>query len=191
MQVVARRARRGCASSPATEDELARARENVKARVVLGMESTGARMNRLGASLLYDLPLLETDEIMERIDAVTLDDLRALTDELWAPERLSAAGIGPDEAAFREAAAEVTARGAEVRGVIRVAVAGAAGRMGQTVCAAVEGADDMELTGPRRPGARTRRSPTCSATPTCSSTSRSPTRRSATRARRWRPACTS
>jgi 4-hydroxy-tetrahydrodipicolinate reductase len=31
--------------------------------------------------------------------------------------------------------------------VIRVAVAGAAGRMGQTVCAAVEGAQDMELTG--------------------------------------------
>jgi len=34
-----------------------------------------------------------------------------------------------------------------VTSVIRVAVAGAAGRMGQTVCAAVEGADDMELTG--------------------------------------------
>src|SRR5215207_9125608 len=84
---------------PASEDELVRARENVKARVVLGMESTGARMNRLGASLLYDLPILETDELMERIDAVTLDDLRALTEELWAPERLSAAGIGPDEAA--------------------------------------------------------------------------------------------
>ena len=30
---------------------------------------------------------------------------------------------------------------------IRVAVAGAAGRMGQTVCAAVEGAEDMTLTG--------------------------------------------
>ena len=96
---------------PASQEELVRARENVKARVVLGMESTGARMNRLGASLLYDLPLLETDEIMERIDAVTLDDLRGLTDELWAPERLSAAGIGPDEAAFRAAAAEVTPAG--------------------------------------------------------------------------------
>ncbi len=71
------------------------------------MESTGARMNRLGASLMYDLPLLEPDEIMERIDAVTLDDLRALSDELWAPERLSAAGIGPDEDAFRTAVAEV------------------------------------------------------------------------------------
>jgi 4-hydroxy-tetrahydrodipicolinate reductase len=31
--------------------------------------------------------------------------------------------------------------------VIRVALAGAAGRMGQTVCAAVEGAEGMELTG--------------------------------------------
>jgi 4-hydroxy-tetrahydrodipicolinate reductase len=31
--------------------------------------------------------------------------------------------------------------------MIRVAVAGAAGRMGETVCAAVEGAPDMELTG--------------------------------------------
>jgi 4-hydroxy-tetrahydrodipicolinate reductase len=31
--------------------------------------------------------------------------------------------------------------------VIRVAVAGAAGRMGEAVCAAVEGAEDMELTG--------------------------------------------
>jgi 4-hydroxy-tetrahydrodipicolinate reductase len=31
--------------------------------------------------------------------------------------------------------------------MIRVAVAGAAGRMGETVCAAVEGAEDMELVG--------------------------------------------
>ena len=94
--------------NPAGEEELARARENVKARVILSLESTGARMNRLGASLLYGLPLLDPDELMARIDAVTLDDLRSLTEELWAPERLSAAGIGPDEDAFRAAVAEVT-----------------------------------------------------------------------------------
>ena len=81
-------------------EELVRARENVKARVVLGMESTGARMHRLGGSLLFGLPLLETDEVMERIDAVTIDDMRALVDDLWAPGRLSAAGIGPDEDKF-------------------------------------------------------------------------------------------
>jgi predicted Zn-dependent peptidase len=92
---------------PATEEELERARENVKARVVLALESTGARMNRLGASLLYGLPLLETDEVMARFEAVTLDDLRELTDELWHCERLSAAGIGPDEQAFRSAVEDV------------------------------------------------------------------------------------
>src|SRR5215213_3049428 len=86
---------------PATEDELARARENVKARVVLSQESTGARMNRLGGSLMFGLPLLEVDELMERFDAVTLDDLGELTGELWSPERPSAAGIGPDDATFR------------------------------------------------------------------------------------------
>jgi 4-hydroxy-tetrahydrodipicolinate reductase len=39
--------------------------------------------------------------------------------------------------------------------MIRVAVAGAAGRMGQTVCAAVEGAEDMVLTGRADPALNT------------------------------------
>jgi len=43
------------------------------------------------------------DETVERIDAVTLDDLAGLVDELWSPERLSAAGIGPEEARFEQA----------------------------------------------------------------------------------------
>jgi predicted Zn-dependent peptidase len=64
-------------------------------------------MSRLGASVLYGLPLLEIDEIMARIDAVSRDDLRALVDELWAPASLSAAGIGPDESAFTDAVASV------------------------------------------------------------------------------------
>ena len=92
---------------PATEAELARARENVKARVVLAMESSSARMNRLGGATLYDLPLLDVDEVMAKVDAVQMDDLRELVDELWAPERLSAAGIGPSADAFSEAVAPV------------------------------------------------------------------------------------
>ena len=70
---------------------------------MLALESTAARMNRLGSSVLAGLPLLSVDEVVERIDAVTLDDLRELAAELFAPERLSAAGIGADEAAFRRA----------------------------------------------------------------------------------------
>jgi predicted Zn-dependent peptidase len=92
---------------PATPDELERAKENLKGRVVLALESTGARMNRLGSEILAEMPLLSLDETVERIDAVTIDDLAGLVDELWAPERLSAAGIGPDEARFEEALSSV------------------------------------------------------------------------------------
>src|SRR5690348_16220505 len=54
---------------PATDDELTRAKENLKGRVVLALESTGARMNRLGSEVLAGAPLLSLDEVVDRIDA--------------------------------------------------------------------------------------------------------------------------
>ncbi|HEY2769761.1 MAG TPA: pitrilysin family protein [Solirubrobacteraceae bacterium] len=96
---------------PATAEELHRAKENLKGRVVLSLESTGARMNRLGSEILAEAPLLSLDEVVDRIDAVTLEDLHALVAELWAPESLSSAGIGPDESQFDEALAELAAAG--------------------------------------------------------------------------------
>jgi predicted Zn-dependent peptidase len=86
-----------------SEQELARAKDNVKGRVVLAMESTTARMERLGASILADMPILELDEVIERIDDVDAEQLRALASELLNPARLCAAAIGPDELAFRRA----------------------------------------------------------------------------------------
>jgi predicted Zn-dependent peptidase len=88
---------------PASPAELERSRENLKGRVALSLESTAARMSRLGGALLGDMPILSIDEIVDRIDAVTVADLRELARELYAPANLSAAGIGPDEEAFRRA----------------------------------------------------------------------------------------
>jgi predicted Zn-dependent peptidase len=88
---------------PATAQELDRSRENLKGRLMLSLESTGARMSRLGSSLLAELPLLSLQELLDRIDAVTVEDLRELSAELLAPERLSLAGVGPDEARFHAA----------------------------------------------------------------------------------------
>jgi predicted Zn-dependent peptidase len=95
-------------ADPATEDELARSKENVKGRTVLSLESTSARMNRLGSSVLAGMPVLSVDEIIERVDAVTMDDVRALAASLFAPERLSAAGVGGDEDRFRSALASIS-----------------------------------------------------------------------------------
>jgi predicted Zn-dependent peptidase len=90
---------------PASPQELDRSRENLKGRVALSLESTTARMNRLGSALLGDMPIYSVDEIVDRIDAVTVEDLRELTRELFAPETLSAAGVGTEEDAFLRALA--------------------------------------------------------------------------------------
>ncbi len=89
-----------CVEDPASEEELVRSRENLKGRVVLGMESTGARMSRLGASVLNGLPILSISEMIERIDSVEIAQVRALAAELFAPSRLSSAGVGPAEREF-------------------------------------------------------------------------------------------
>jgi predicted Zn-dependent peptidase len=89
--------------SPVSDAELTRSRENVKGRIVLALESTAARMNRLGSSVLSDLPILSVDEIIERIDAIEAAALHELAAELFAGERLSVAGVGTDENGFAEA----------------------------------------------------------------------------------------
>ena len=93
---------------PLSEEELDRAREHVKGRLVLAMESTASRMQRLGRSVLMGLPLLSLDEVLAEIDAVDRDQLLALAREFYAPAALSAAAIGRDEDVFRQALSAVS-----------------------------------------------------------------------------------
>jgi predicted Zn-dependent peptidase len=88
---------------PADARELERSRENAKGRLVLSLESTAARMSRLGGSTLHGLPLLSVEELIARIDAVTLDEVRELAAELFGGAELSVAAVGPDEGALLEA----------------------------------------------------------------------------------------
>ncbi len=84
-------------------NELERAKENLKGRIVLSMESTSNRMSRLGKSLITDTELLSLDRLIAEIDAVEQDELAELASILLQPELLSVAGIGPDEASFTAA----------------------------------------------------------------------------------------
>ncbi|HET8605752.1 MAG TPA: pitrilysin family protein [Gaiellaceae bacterium] len=85
------------------ERELERAKENLKGRIMLSMESTSTRMSRLGKSLITDSELLSVDRIVAEIDAVTPESVCELAALLLARGRLSAAGIGPSEERFQEA----------------------------------------------------------------------------------------
>jgi predicted Zn-dependent peptidase len=97
--------------------EVQRAKENLKGRIVLSMESTSNRMSRLGKSLITDTELLSLDRLIAEIDAVEQDELADLASVLLRPELLSAAGIGPDEAAFNAAVKTVNP------GLVRAAAA--------------------------------------------------------------------
>jgi predicted Zn-dependent peptidase len=88
-------------------EELARAKDNLKGRIMLSMESTSNRMSRLGKSLITDTELLSIERIMAEVDAVEPEALAELADVLLASERLSAAGIGPSEERFLEAVGHV------------------------------------------------------------------------------------
>jgi predicted Zn-dependent peptidase len=89
------------------ETELARAKENLKGRIMLSMESTSNRMSRLGKSLITDTELLSFDRIIAEIDAVDADEVAELASLLLAPEKLSFAGIGANERVFRNAVRRV------------------------------------------------------------------------------------
>jgi predicted Zn-dependent peptidase len=90
------------------DEELARAKEHVKGRMVLGLEATGARMGRLARSMLFDIPLLSIDELLERVDAVSAEEVAELAQDLYDPGNLAAACVGADEECFRTAAGSVS-----------------------------------------------------------------------------------
>jgi predicted Zn-dependent peptidase len=76
-----------------TADELERGKGQLRGGLVLSLEDSGSRMSRIAkAELLYDeLPSL--DEVIRRVDAVTLDDVHVLAKELFSqPETLAIVG---------------------------------------------------------------------------------------------------
>ncbi|HZI34533.1 MAG TPA: pitrilysin family protein [Gaiellales bacterium] len=87
------------------DDELRRSKENLKGRIMLSMESTSNRASRLGKSVLTDTELLSLDRICAEIDSVEPEAVASLARQLFAPDRLSVSGVGPDEDRFREAVA--------------------------------------------------------------------------------------
>jgi predicted Zn-dependent peptidase len=88
-------------------EEIARAKENLKGRIMLSMESTANRMSRLGKSLITDSELLSFDRIIAELEAVEADEVAELAGLLFTPEKLSISGIGPSERVFRSAARRI------------------------------------------------------------------------------------
>jgi predicted Zn-dependent peptidase len=74
--------------------EVDRGKGMLKGSLVLGLEDTGSRMSRLGKGELLHRDLLSVDELLTRVDAVTLDEVRTIAASLLGGP-LSLAVIGP------------------------------------------------------------------------------------------------
>jgi len=82
------------AAEPITEEELRRGQGMLKGALVLGLEDTGSRMTRLAKGELLFGDLLDVDELLRRIDAVTIADVAEVARAmLTGPQYL--AMIGP------------------------------------------------------------------------------------------------
>jgi predicted Zn-dependent peptidase len=80
-----------------TGKELSNAKTLLKSDLLLGFESTSARMSRLGKSSLLLGRVLDIDEVISRIDAVTLEDVNEVARRVMDPRGLTMSMVGPIE----------------------------------------------------------------------------------------------
>ena len=78
-----------------TKDEVERSKEMLKGNYILSYESTGARMQGAGRSLLLDKPVYSQDEALKKIEAVNVDSVAEIIDRVLDTSIFSAAVVGP------------------------------------------------------------------------------------------------
>jgi predicted Zn-dependent peptidase len=74
--------------------ELARAKGKLKGTILLGLETSDQRMERLALNEMYFGRQIATSELATRLDAVTNDEVRAVAQRLFLPEQCSLVLLG-------------------------------------------------------------------------------------------------
>lgn len=77
-----------------TQDELVRAREQLKASLLMGLESTSARMSAMARSEMTFGTFVSPEETVALLEAVTREDVLALARELLDWDKLSFSAVG-------------------------------------------------------------------------------------------------
>jgi len=75
-------------------EELHRAKEQVKGNILLGLESSSARMSNLARQEMYFNHFFSVDEVLERLDAVTAEEVQGMAQSLFVSERIAVTLLG-------------------------------------------------------------------------------------------------
>jgi predicted Zn-dependent peptidase len=79
---------------PLPEEELTRAKDQLKGNILMGLESSNSRMANLARQEIYFGQFFSADEIIARIDAVQGDQVQAMAQRLFDPERIAVTLLG-------------------------------------------------------------------------------------------------
>ena len=85
---------RNLKSGSVPEEELRRAKDQLKGSLMLSLESSTARMSNLARQEMYFDRFYGLDELIERIEAVTAQDLQETADEFFRTEQIAVTVLG-------------------------------------------------------------------------------------------------
>ncbi|WP_263358271.1 M16 family metallopeptidase [Acidicapsa ligni] len=77
-----------------TTEELTRAKEQVKGNILLGLESSNARMSNLARQEMYFRHFFSVEEVLDRLDAVTAEQVQMMAQKLFVSERIAVTLLG-------------------------------------------------------------------------------------------------
>ena len=80
--------------TPLGEEELTRAKDQVKGNILLGLESSSSRMANLARQEMYFRQFFTVDEIVARIDAVTAEAVQAMAQRLFDSDAIAVTLLG-------------------------------------------------------------------------------------------------
>jgi len=81
-------------SEPVPADELRRSKDQLKGSLMLSLESSTARMSNLARQEMYFDRFYDLDELIEKIEAVTVEDLQSLAQEFFKTESVAVTALG-------------------------------------------------------------------------------------------------
>jgi len=84
-------------AKPVSRDELQRARDYLQGQFRLGLEGTGSQMQWIGDTLINYGRFVKPDEVLDRLMAVTAEEMRQVAAELFVPRRLTLSLVVPEK----------------------------------------------------------------------------------------------
>jgi predicted Zn-dependent peptidase len=79
---------------PLSNEELTRAKDQLKGNILMGLESSNSRMANLARQEMYFHQFFTADEVIARIDAVAAEQVQEMARRLFVPDRIAVTLLG-------------------------------------------------------------------------------------------------